>query len=245
MTVSSRGINGSTRGAPRRVRGVFMKILVIEDDKKTADFLLKALKESGYTTIYASEGRTGLMTAKTETFDLAIIDLMLPLVDGFTVIENIRRAQIQVPIIILSAKNSLEDKVRGLHSGGDLYLEKPFSVTELLANIQAQLRRSTMNAEPTTLTVADLTINLLTRKVVRNGEKIDLPPREYDLLEYLMRNSGRVVTKTMIMEHVWEYNFDPQTNVVETRIYKLREKVDKPFDRDLIHTVRGIGYVLE
>ncbi len=223
----------------------FMKILVIEDDKKTADFLLKALKEAGYTTIHASDGRSGLMTAKTETFDLAIIDLMLPLVDGFTVIEKLRQAQISAPIIILSAKNSLEDKVRGLHSGGDLYLEKPFSVTELLANIQAQLRRSTMSAEPTSLTVADLTINLLTRKVIRSGVKIDLPPREYDLLEYLMRNSGRVVTKTMIMEHVWEYNFDPQTNVVETRIYKLREKVDKPFERELIHTVRGVGYILE
>ena len=222
-----------------------MKILVIEDDKKTADFLLKALKEAGYTTIHAADGRTGLMTAKTEVFDLAIIDLMLPLVDGFTVIENIRQAQIPVPIIILSARNSIDDKVRGLHSGGDLYLEKPFSVTELLAYIQAQLRRSTMNVEPTTLTVADLSINLLTRKVVRNEIKIDLPPREYDLLEYLMRNAGRVVTKTMIMEHVWEYNFDPQTNIVETRIYKLREKIDKPFDRELIHTVRGIGYVLE
>ena len=222
-----------------------MKILVIEDDKKTADFLLKALKEAGYTTIHAADGRTGLMTAKTEVFDLAIIDLMLPLVDGFTVIENIRQAQIPVPIIILSARNSIDDKVRGLHSGGDLYLEKPFSVTELLAYIQAQLRRSTMNVEPTTLTVADLSINLLTRKVVRNETKIDLPPREYDLLEYLMRNAGRVVTKTMIMEHVWEYNFDPQTNIVETRIYKLREKIDKPFDRELIHTVRGIGYVLE
>jgi DNA-binding response OmpR family regulator len=222
-----------------------MKILVIEDDKKTADFLLKALKGAGYTTIHADDGRTGLMAAKTETFDLAIIDLMLPLVDGFTVIENMRQAGISVPVIILSAKNSLEDKVRALHSGGDLYLEKPFSITELLANIQAQLRRSSMIAEPTSLTVADLTINLLTRKVTRNGEKIDLPPREYDLLEYLMRNAGRVVTKTMIMEHVWEYNFDPQTNVVETRIYKLREKVDKPFDRELIRTVRGIGYILE
>ena len=222
-----------------------MKILVIEDDKKTADFLLKALKEAGYTTIHAADGRTGLMTAKTETFDLAIIDLMLPLVDGFTVIENIRQAQIPVPIIILSARNSIDDKVRGLHSGGDLYLEKPFSVTELLAYIQAQLRRSTMNAEPTTLTVADLSINLLTRKVVRNEVKIDLPPREYDLLEYLMRNAGRVVTKTMIMEHVWEYNFDPQTNIVETRLCRLREKVDKEFERKLIHTVRGFGYVLE
>lgn len=222
-----------------------MKILVMEDDRKTADFLLKALKEAGYTTIHASDGRMGLMIARSETFDLAIIDLMLPLVDGFTVIEKIRLEKIPVPIIILSARNSLEDKVRALHSGGDLYLEKPFSITELLANIQAQLRRSNMSSEPTVLSVADLTINLLTRKVMRNGEKIELPPREYDLLEYLMRNAGRVVTKTMIMEHVWEYNFDPQTNVVETRIYKLREKVDKPFDRELIHTVRGIGYVLE
>ena len=222
-----------------------MKILVIEDDKKTADFLLKALKEAGYTTIYASEGRTGLMLAKTETFDLGIIDIMLPLVDGFTIIENIRQANIAVPIIILSAKSSIDDRVRGLHAGGDIFLPKPFSITELLANIQAQLRRSSMNNEPTSLTVADLTINLLTRKVSRNGEKIDLPPREYDLLEYLMRNSGRVVTKSMIMEHVWEYNFDPQTNIVETRIYKLREKIDKPFDRELIHTVRGVGYVLE
>ncbi len=222
-----------------------MKILLIEDDKKTADFLLKALREAGYTTIYAKDGQDGLMKAKTEAFDLGIVDIMLPIIDGFTVIENIRKAKITVPLIILSAKNSLDDKVRGLHSGGDLYLPKPFSITELLANIQAQLRRSSMSAEPTSLSVADLSVDLLTRKVTRNGQRIDLPPREFDLLEYLMRNTGRVVTKTMIMEHVWEYNFDPQTNIVETRMYKLREKIDKPFGKELIHTVRGIGYVLE
>ncbi len=222
-----------------------MKILVIEDDKKTADFLLKALKEAGYTTIYAADGLNGLGLAQTEPFDLGIIDIMLPLVDGFTVISKIREAKINAPLIILSARNSLEDKVKGLHSGGDLYLSKPFSVTELLANIQAQLRRSSMSSEPTALSVADLSVDLLTRKVTRAGQQIDLPPREYDLLEYLVRNTGRVVTKTMIMEHVWEYNFDPQTNIVETRMYKLREKIDRPFDRELIHTVRGIGYVLE
>lgn len=222
-----------------------MKILVIEDDRKTADFLLKALNEAGYTTIYASDGEAGLALAKTESFDLGIIDIMLPIIDGFSVIEAVRQSGNTAPLIILSAKSALEDKVRGLSAGGDLYLQKPFSITELLANVQAQLRRFSMGAEPTSLTVADLSIDLLTRRVVRQGQRIDLPPREYDLLEYLMRNAGKVVTKSMIVEHVWEYNFDPQTNIVETRVYKLREKIDKPFERELIHTVRGIGYVLE
>ena len=222
-----------------------MKILLIEDDRKTADFLLKALTEAGYTTLYAADGAAGLELAKSEPFDLGIVDIMLPVIDGFTVIESIRQANITAPLIILSARNALEDKVHGLTAGGDLYLPKPFSVTELLANIQAQLRRFSMGAEPTKLTVADLTIDLLARKVTRQGQRIDLPPREYDLLEYLMRNAGTVVTKAMIMENVWEYNFDPQTNIVETRMYKLREKVDKPFERELIHTVRGVGYVLE
>ena len=222
-----------------------MKILLIEDDHKTADFLLKALTEAGYTPLYAADGAAGLELAKSEPFDLGIVDIMLPVIDGFTVIESIRKANITAPLIILSARNALEDKVHGLNAGGDLYLPKPFSVTELLANIQAQLRRFSMGAEPTKLTVADLTIDLLARKVTRQGQRIDLPPREYDLLEYLMQNAGRVVTKAMIMENVWEYNFDPQTNIVETRMYKLREKVDKPFERELIHTVRGVGYVLE
>ena len=222
-----------------------MKILCIEDDSKTADFILRALEESGYATAHARDGREGLTLARTGTFDLAIVDVMLPIIDGFTVIENIRKSGLGLPVIILSARDSVEDKVRGLHAGGDLYLSKPFSITDLLANVQAQLRRSSMITEPTTLTVADLTMDLLARRVTRAGCRIDLPPREYDLLEYLMRNARRVVTKTMIMEHVWEYNFDPQTTIVETRIYKLREKIDKPFDRELIHTVRGIGYVIE
>ena len=222
-----------------------MKILLIEDDQKTAEFILRALNDAGYETAHASDGAAGFELAVQNDFDCAVVDIMLPEMDGFTVIEKLRESGKNTPLIVLSAKSSLDDKVHGLSSGADCYLAKPFSVAELLANIQAQLRRSSMSAEPTSLTVADLTINLLTRKVVRNGVKIELPPREYDLLEYLMRNSGRVVTKTMIMEHVWEYNFDPQTNVVETRIYKLREKVDKPFERELIHTVRGVGYILE
>lgn len=222
-----------------------MKILLVEDDRKTADFLLRVLREAGYHPSCARDGRAGLELAQTEPFDLAIVDVMLPLVDGFTVIENIRKLGMVFPIVILSARDSVDDKVRGLHAGGDLYLSKPFSVTELLANIQAQLRRSNMSNEPTTLSVADLTIDLLSRRVTRAGQRIELPPREYDLLEYLVRHTGHVVTKTMIMERVWEYNFDPQTTIVETRIYKLREKIDKPFSRELIHTVRGIGYVLE
>ncbi len=222
-----------------------MKILLIEDDRHTAAFILKGLQESGYTTAHAADGREGLRMAKSEPFDLAVVDLMLPLVDGFTVIEGVRAAQVTAPIIVLSARNSTDDKVRALHAGGDAYLVKPFSFTELLANIQAQLRRSTLAAEPTVLHVADLTIDLVSRKVTRGPVVIELQPREYALLEFLMRNAGRVVSKTMIMEHVWEYNFDPQTNIVEARIYKLRDKIDKPFKRELIHTVRGVGYVLE
>lgn len=222
-----------------------MKILLIEDDRKTAAFLMKALREAGYTTAHAADGKTGLHMARHEPFDLAVVDIMLPLIDGITVVENIRRAGIAAPVIILSARDSVDDKVRGLHAGGDVYLAKPFSITELLANIQAQLRRTTMAAEPATLRAADLEIDPISRRVTRAGERIELQPREYALLEYLVRNTGRVVTKTMIMEHVWEYNFDPQNNIVETRICKLRDKVDKPFDRELIHTVRGVGYVLE
>lgn len=222
-----------------------MNILLVEDDQKTAELIQRSLKEAGYNVTYAMDGKIALGTIETITFDLAIIDIMLPYVDGFTVIDTMRKKGKSCPVIILSARDSLEDKVHGLQTGGDVYLAKPFSIAELLANVQAQLRRAEMKAEPTTLTVADLTIDLLTRKVQRAGQKIDIPPREYELLEYLMRNTGQVVTRSMIIEHVWEYNFDPETTIVETRIYKLREKIDKPFDRELIHTVRGIGYVLE
>ncbi len=222
-----------------------MKILLIEDDSRTAAFILTGLKQAGFSVVHAEDGKIGLTKARTEEFDLAVVDIMLPVMDGFTVIEKIRAAKITKPIIILSAKTSVEDKIRGLQIGGDDYLAKPFSFSELLARIQALLRRASTTAEPTTLTVADLSIDLLSHKVTRGKERIDIQPLEFQLLEYLMRNTGRVVSKTMIMEHVWEYNFDPQTNVVEARVCRLRDKIDKPFDRKLIHTVRGFGYVLE
>ena len=222
-----------------------MKILLIEDDARTAAFILKGLKQAGFTTVHAEDGKTGLFKAKTEEFDLAVIDIMLPVMDGFSVIEKIRAAKITTPIIILSAKNAVEDKIRGLQLGSDDYLAKPFSFSELLARIQALLRRANTASDPTTLTVADLTIDLLNHRVTRGNVRIDIQPLEFQLLEYLVRNTGRVVSKTMIMEHVWEYNFDPQTNVVEARVCRLRDKIDKPFERKLIHTVRGFGYVLE
>ena len=222
-----------------------MKILLIEDDARTAAFILKWLKQAGFTTVHAEDGKTGLFKAKTEEFDLAVIDIMLPVMDGFSVIEKIRAAKITTPIIILSAKNAVEDKIRGLQLGSDDYLAKPFSFSELLARIQALLRRANTASDPTTLTVADLTIDLMSHRVTRGNVRIDIQPLEFQLLEYLVRNTGRVVSKTMIMEHVWEYNFDPQTNVVEARVCRLRDKIDKPFERKLIHTVRGFGYVLE
>ena len=222
-----------------------MKILLIEDDARTAAFILKGLKQAGFTTVHAEDGKSGLFKAKTEEFDLAVIDIMLPVMDGFSVIEKIRAAKITTPIIILSAKNAVEDKIRGLQLGSDDYLAKPFSFSELLARIQALLRRANTASDPTTLTVADLTIDLLSHRVTRGNVRIDIQPLEFQLLEYLVRNTGRVVSKTMIMEHVWEYNFDPQTNVVEARVCRLRDKIDKPFERKLIHTVRGFGYVLE
>ena len=222
-----------------------MKILLIEDDQKTAEFILRALQDAGYETEHAADGVTGLNCAMQHDFDCAIVDIMLPQMDGFSVIGKLRDAGKTTPLIILSAKNSPDDKVHGLCTGADCYLAKPFSVAELLANIQAQLRRRNMSAEPTHFSVGDLELDIISRKVTRGGKMIDLPPLEFELLEYLVRNAGRVVTRSMLMENVWEYNFDPSTNIVETRVCKLREKVDKPFDRELIHTVRGIGYVLE
>ncbi|MEI6055928.1 MAG: response regulator transcription factor [Lentisphaerota bacterium] len=222
-----------------------MKILLIEDDKKTSAFIIKGLHQAGYTVEHSSDGVDGQFRATVESFDLMIIDIMLPRLDGFAVIDAIRKKGISVPIIILSAKNSVEDKVKGLQKGSDDYLVKPFAFSELLARVQALLRRANSIAEPTVLTVGDLTLDILSHKVYRGGAKIDIQPLEYALLEYLMRNKGRVVSKTMIMEHVWEYNFDPSTNIVEARICRLRDKIDKPFNIKLLHTVRGFGYVLE
>ena len=222
-----------------------MRILLVEDDQKIASFILKGLKSEGFAVDHADNGEDGLHLALTEPYDAAVIDIMLPKLDGLTLIEQMRRAKNKTPVIILSAKGSVDDRVKGLQTGGDDYLTKPFAFSELLARIQALIRRSSDVAEPTTLVVGDVTLNLITREVLRGETKIDLQPLEFSLLEYLMRNAGRVVSKTMIMEHVWDYYFDPQTNVVESRIYKLREKIDKGFSGKIIHTVRGVGYVLK
>lgn len=222
-----------------------MKILIIEDDKATAEFVAKGLQDAGYQTGHAEDGVRGLEMAKSGTFDLAVVDIMLPGLDGFAVIRGIREAGVEMPLLVLSAKDSVESKISGLDCGGDDYLAKPFSFGELLARIQALLRRAARAAEPTRLTVGDLTMDLLRREVRRAGEVLDLQPLEFQLLEYLMRNHGRVVTRTTILEHVWKYNFDTQTNIVEAAVFRLREKIDKPFEKKMLRTVRGFSYVLE
>ena len=222
-----------------------MRILLIEDDLKLASFIVKGLKEAGFAVDHCADGEDGLHMATNEPYDAAIVDIMLPKLDGFTLIDELRKRKITTPVIILSAKRSVEDRIKGLQTGSDDYLVKPFSFAELLARVQALIRRASGTAEPSTLVVGDLSMDLLTRKVMRGGKKIDLPPLEFSLLEYLMRNAGNVVSKTMIMEHVWDYNFDPQTNVVEVRICKLRDKIDNDFEKKMIHTVYGAGYVLE
>ena len=222
-----------------------MRLLLIEDDPKIASFILKGMKAEGYAVDHAPDGQEGLHMALTEPYDAAIIDVMLPKLDGLSVIERMRKEKVNTPVIILSAKGSVDDRVKGLQVGGDDYLPKPFAFSELLARVQALIRRAGGLSEPTRLTVGDLTMNLLTREVTRGARKIELQRLEFSLLEYLMRNAGRVVSKTMIMEHVWDYDFDPQTNVVESRICRLRDKIDRDFDRKLIQTVRGVGYALK
>lgn len=222
-----------------------MRILLVEDDPKIASFIVKGLKAAGYAVDHAFEGEEGLHLALSRHYDAAVVDVMLPVLDGLTMIDRIRKAKITTPVIILSAKDSVDDRVRGLQTGSDDYLTKPFAFSELLARIQALIRRAGGVSEPTRLAVGDLLVNLLTREVTRGGKKIDLQPLEFSLLEYLMRNAGRVVSKTMIMEHVWDYNFDPQTNVVEARISRLRDKINRGFEKKLIQTIRGVGYVLK
>jgi two-component system OmpR family response regulator len=222
-----------------------MRILLVEDDVKIASFVLKGLKAAGFAVDHAADGEAGLHMALTEPYDTAIIDIMLPQLDGLTLIDRMRRERVNTPVIILSAKGSIDDRVKGLQTGSDDYLTKPFAFSELLARVQALIRRTGGISEPTRLSVGDLFMNLLTREVNRAGRKFELQPLEFSLLEYLMRNAEKVVSKTMIMEHVWDYNFDPQTNVVEARICRLREKIDKNFPKKLIHTVRGVGYVLK
>jgi two-component system OmpR family response regulator len=222
-----------------------MRILLVEDDSKIASFIIKGLKAAGYAVDHAPDGEKGLDLALSEPYDAAVIDIMLPRLDGLSLISKMRKEKVRTPVIILSAKSSTDDRVKGLQTGSDDYVTKPFAFSELLARIQALIRRASGLAEPTRLTVADLSVNLLTREVTRGGKKIELQPIEFSLLDYLMRNAGRVVSKTMIMEHVWNYNFDPQTNVVEARICRLRDKIDRDFDRKLVQTVRGVGYVLK
>jgi two-component system OmpR family response regulator len=221
-----------------------MRVLLIEDDEQMVGFVTKGLKEEGFTVAHAADGDTGLHMALTETFDAAIVDLMLPGMDGLAVIDEVRRQRVRLPVLILSARRSVDERVRGLRAGGDDYLTKPFAFSELVARVQALTRRSLDAADSSVLTVGPLRIDLARRMVSREGRKVDLPPREFALLAYLARNAGRVVSKTMIMEQVWDYNFDPQTNVVESRMCRLRDKLDRGFDRPLLHTVRGVGYVL-
>ena len=221
-----------------------MRALLVEDDNTIADFVARGLREAGFAVDRAGDGEAGLSSALKQSYDVAIVDLMLPKRDGLSLIEALRRKRIATPVLILSARRSVDDRVRGLQSGGDDYLTKPFAFTELLARVQALVRRSTRPAEPTTLTAGDLELDLLSRRVTRGGKPIDLRPREFALLEYLMRNTGKVVSKTIILSHVWEYSFDPQTNIVDVLVSRLRERIDRPFDQKLLHTVRGVGYVL-
>lgn len=221
-----------------------MRVLLVEDDATIADFVEKGLREAGFAVDSAADGRAGLELALAGPFDVAIIDVMLPGMDGLALIDTLRARGVTTPVLILSAKRSVDDRVRGLQAGGDDYLTKPFAFAELLARVQALIRRATGAAEPTRLSVADLSMDLLTRKVQRGSQAIDLRPREFALLEYVMRNGGKVLTKTMILSHVWGYSFDPSTNVVDVLVSRLRDKIDKPFPVKLLHTVRGVGYVL-
>jgi len=221
-----------------------MRILIIEDDTDTASYLTKGLKEVGHTVDHAADGKDGLFLATTEHYDLMIVDRMLPGVDGLTIIQTLRGADNTTPVLILSALGEVDDRVNGLRAGGDDYLQKPFAFSELLARIDALLRRAHRETAETVLEVGDLRIDLLARTVERNNIKLDLQPREFRLLEYLMRHSGQVVTRTMLLENVWDYHFDPQTNVIDVHISRLRSKIDKGFEQPLLHTVRGAGYVL-
>lgn len=222
-----------------------MRILVIEDDKKIASFIANGFKQAGFAVDVAYDGQEGLNLALSEPYDAAVVDIMLPILDGLSVIEELRSNNINTPIIILSAKRSVDERIRGLEIGGDDYLTKPFSFSELLARIYSLIRRASGASESTKLKVGSLSMDLLNREVIRDDEKINLQPREFALLEYLMRSADRVLSKTLIMEHVYDYNFDPQTNVVDVLVCRLRNKIDKGFEKKMIRTIRGVGYVLK
>ncbi len=221
-----------------------MRVLLIEDDEKIASFIEKGLKESGFLVDSASEGNNGLSLALTNPYDAAVVDIMLPGLNGLSIIEEMRRRQVETPVLILSARQSVDDRVQGLQRGGDDYMIKPFSFSELLARLQALIRRDRSNSNSTLLEVGQLRMDLLRHEIYRGDKKIELPAKEYALLQYMMRNPDVVLSKTSILEKVYDYAFDPQTNVVDVLVCRLRNKVDKDFPRKMIHTVRGMGYVL-
>jgi two-component system OmpR family response regulator len=222
-----------------------MKLLLIEDDKEAAQYLIKGLKEQGYVVDHCASGKEGLFMAASEAYDAMIIDRMVPEVDGLTIVHTLRASGNETPILILTALEKVEERVKGLKSGADDYLAKPYSFTELLARLEAITRRKAGGEKAVTkLSCGDLEMDLLSRAVRRGGKEIDLQAREFQLLEYLMRHAGTVVTRTMLLEHVWDYNFDPQTNVIDVHISRLRQKIDKGFDKSLIQTLRGAGYRL-
>jgi len=222
-----------------------MRILLVEDDLKIAKFIEKGFSSSGFAVDHATTGTKGFEMAFDEPYDTMVVDIMLPQLDGISLIKKIRKQENNTPVIILSARNRVDDRVNGLQAGADDYLTKPFAFSELLARVQALIRRAGNITDPVNLSYADLNVDILKRQVKRDSEIIELQPLEFSLLEYLLRNKERVVSKTMIMEHVWNYSFDPMTNVVEARICRLRDKIDKGYDPKLIHTIRGAGYVLK
>lgn len=221
-----------------------MRLIVVEDDEKIGQFVARGLREAGFAVDHVTSAEEAIARFETEEYDAAVVDVMLPGMDGLQMIEQLRSSSVATPVLVLSAKRSVEDRVQGFNRGGDDYLTKPFSFSELLVRIQALIRRSSQSSAPTRLEVADLTVDLLARTVTRGETPLELQPREFSLLEYLMRNVDRVLSKTMIMEHVWDYDFDPQTNVVDVLVSRLRGKIDKEYEQKLIHTVRGVGYVL-
>jgi two-component system OmpR family response regulator len=221
-----------------------MRLLVIEDDRETAQFLQKALRESGHTADLAADGETGLAMAQSAAYDALIVDRMLPKLDGLSVVKTLRSEQNRTPVLILSALGDVDDRVKGLRAGGDDYLTKPYAYSELLARIEALARRRVPEEQETRYAVGDLVLDRLSHRVTRAGEHIPLQPREYRLLEYLMKHAGQVVTRTMLLENVWDYHFDPQTNVIDVHVSRLRSKIDKSFDKPLLHTVRGAGYLV-
>jgi len=222
-----------------------MRILLVEDDTEAAGYLVKGLTESGHIVEHAADGERGLQMAVSNAYDSMIIDRMLPKRDGLSVIEELRRMGNMAPVLILSALDDVDERVTGLKAGGDDYLTKPYQISELTARLQALTRRAQTGVQGTVLHVGDLTLDLIKHKVTRSGRNINLQPREFRLLEYLMQHAGQVVTRSMLLENVWDYHFDPQTNVIDVQISRLRSKIDKDFDSALLHTVRGAGYKLQ